>query len=700
MIPLYPPSRGQPGFHPTKKWRSLAHLLTPSGSRRGSFDISCDIEPRRRRPSAPAVLHDLKKDLKRRLPAYIRRYHSSSALLQSSVEEEDEEVEQALISEGNSATIGAVPEPSRRNRRPSLSQLFFPPSKSVQNRATAEQTKPGGARFKCRKVKAAREFGVASVDEGGQPKAQSGQANRITHLFKSKAKETVYTSRGFWSPNQSTEPNTKASAESLSVAFPESVASSKVAAKSSIGAFAKHTTTRKKYSLGGGGAAASLKSATTSEQSGLLFSSAGPTTVSQSHLSVCRNPSASSVAAAGYVRLYGNEPWSCSTNSSNNIDISAVYLPKQPESINSVFCASSERPVQAPKEEESNQNNLLSSVVQAEVQQHDGIQRKQGVFQQPSSNRNRGFFAKLLDDKYHKRFKLLPELSATENNSSKESALKKSIASTCSLSVKEEIASAVIVEAPVQDSDPNFDQSIYYAPVSTTTEVVIDQVKQSNQGSPPLIYKAPSKPTSLSSSPKLSYQSPPKGHLRFPLQSSSPLSFEYPPAISPKDSLQLQPQESDWVCSPPAEHATVIALRNRSPSESKTSAVSAKYSSAKSCGCANFLLSDQRRARRKSSDSFSNYKPALPGCGSSSSVKVVSTRTKVRLLSEGRPSSSPPSPKFSTRSKSAASKKRQAAAEDEEDTQLYVRRHTIPDMTVATYGMVGVRFGFISTDSI
>ncbi|KAI1715344.1 rhoGAP domain-containing protein [Ditylenchus destructor] len=693
MIPLYPPSRGQPGFHPTKKWRSLAHLLTPSGSRRGSFDISCDIEPRRRRPSAPAVLHDLKKDLKRRLPAYIRRYHSSSALLQSSVEEEDEEVEQALISEGNSATIGAVPEPSRRNRRPSLSQLFFPPSKSAQNRAAAEQTKPGGARFKCRKVKAAREFGVASVDEGGLPKPQTGQGNRITHLFKSKAKETIYTSRGFWTPNQSTEPNAEASAESLSVAFPESAASSKVAAKSSIGAFAKHTNTRKKYSLGGGGAAASLKS--TSEQYGLLFSSAGPTTVSQSHLSVCRNPSASSVSTAGYVRLYGNEPWDCSTNSSNNIDISAVYLPKQAESINSVFRASSEGPVQTPKEEESNQDNLSLSVVQPEGQQHEGIQRKQGVFQQPSSNRNRGFFAKLLDDKYHKRFKLLPELSATENNSSKESALNKSIASSCVPSVKEDIARVVIVEARVQDSDPDFDHSIYYAPVSTTaaSEVVIVQANQSNQGSPPLIYKAPSKPASLSSSPKLSYQSPPKGHLRFPLQSSSPLSFEYPSAISPKDSLQLEPQESDLVCSPPAEHATVIALQNRSPSESKTSAVSAKYSSAKSCGCANFLLSDQRRARRKSSDSFSNYKPALPGSGSSSSVKVVSTRTKVRLLSEGRPSSSPPSPKFSTRSKSAAPKKRQAAAEDEEDTQLYVRRHTIPDMTVATYGMVGVICG-------
>jgi len=95
MIPLYPPSsKGEPAFHLRRKWRSLVQLITPVPSRRGSFDLlgsHADDEEQGttagrgggghfRRPSAPAVLHDLRNFI----PDYIRRYQSGQLLSEES----------------------------------------------------------------------------------------------------------------------------------------------------------------------------------------------------------------------------------------------------------------------------------------------------------------------------------------------------------------------------------------------------------------------------------------------------------------------------------------------------------------------------------------------------------------------------------------------------------------------------------------
>lgn len=77
MIPLYPGPAQKP-----IKWRSLVQLITPTTSLHGSIDLLAaeDLNSpqfRRRRPSAPAVL----QDLRRILPAYILRRHSSTALV-------------------------------------------------------------------------------------------------------------------------------------------------------------------------------------------------------------------------------------------------------------------------------------------------------------------------------------------------------------------------------------------------------------------------------------------------------------------------------------------------------------------------------------------------------------------------------------------------------------------------------------------
>lgn len=87
MIPLYPPTSNRSGSMPSIKWRSLVHLVTPTTNRRSSFsDLLAElnhlnnlIDPinNNRRPSAPAILEDLRKIL----PSYMRRHRSTSVLL-------------------------------------------------------------------------------------------------------------------------------------------------------------------------------------------------------------------------------------------------------------------------------------------------------------------------------------------------------------------------------------------------------------------------------------------------------------------------------------------------------------------------------------------------------------------------------------------------------------------------------------------
>uniref|UniRef100_A0A915DKS9 Uncharacterized protein n=1 Tax=Ditylenchus dipsaci TaxID=166011 RepID=A0A915DKS9_9BILA len=175
MIPLYPPQHGPPAFG-RPKWRSLVHLITPSHSRRASFDLGEDSEGRQRRPSAPAVLHDLR----RILPGYVhRRYHSSSALLQTTAEEEEElAAESAAVVENQKDPL---------NNTTTLSEQQHHRAAP----ATTEFTAGGGARFKCKRIKAAREADPKPEEQQG-----SESTDRTPHsLFKSKAKEN---NRGFW----------------------------------------------------------------------------------------------------------------------------------------------------------------------------------------------------------------------------------------------------------------------------------------------------------------------------------------------------------------------------------------------------------------------------------------------------------------------------------------------------------------------
>lgn len=79
MIPLYPPNSTKP-----IKWQSLVHLVTPAASRRTGIDFLASQEyyineqTRCRRPSAPAVM----QDLRRMLPGYLlQRHNSTSALI-------------------------------------------------------------------------------------------------------------------------------------------------------------------------------------------------------------------------------------------------------------------------------------------------------------------------------------------------------------------------------------------------------------------------------------------------------------------------------------------------------------------------------------------------------------------------------------------------------------------------------------------
>lgn len=78
MIPLYPPTNQRHGGSmPSIKWRSLMHLVTtPSASRHVSLSNLVEQQETttintERRPSAPAILHDLRA----RLPTYMRRQH-------------------------------------------------------------------------------------------------------------------------------------------------------------------------------------------------------------------------------------------------------------------------------------------------------------------------------------------------------------------------------------------------------------------------------------------------------------------------------------------------------------------------------------------------------------------------------------------------------------------------------------------------